>query len=106
MPTPISKLRRHQRGTEKLVGEHQSGNKGTLLGQLQQTSRANGMIAIVLAATLFGAAGAIARLLVGERLTAGNIAGIAIIIAAVTIASFVEGRGKTVAGEATKGRSQ
>ena len=76
------------------------------MGQLQQTSRANGMIAIVLAATLFGAAGAIAWLLIGERLTAGNIAGFAIIIAAVTIASFVEGRGKTVAGEATKGRSQ
>ena len=105
MPTPISKLRRHQRGTEKLVGEHQSGNKGTLLGQLQQTSRANGMIAIVLAATLFGAAGAIAWLLVGERLTAGNIAGIAIIIAAVIMASFVEGGGKTVAGESNKGRS-
>ena len=36
------------------------------------------------------AAGAIAYLLVGERLTAGNVAGIAIIIAAVTMASLAE----------------
>ena len=36
------------------------------------------------------AAGAIAWLLVGERLTAGNVAGIAIIIAAVTMATVAD----------------
>ena len=50
-----------------------------------------------LPATIIGmldpvAAGAIAYLLVGERLTAGNVAGIAIIIAAVAMASLTERR--------------
>lgn len=48
-----------------------------------------------LPATIIGmldpvAAGAIAWLLVGERLTAGNVAGIAIIIAAVTMATVTD----------------
>jgi DME family drug/metabolite transporter len=64
-----------------------------------------------LPATIIGmldpvAAGVIAWFLVGERLTLGNMAGICIIITAVTMASFVESGGKTFAGNSTKGRSQ
>lgn len=61
-----------------------------------------------LPATIIGmldsvAAGAIALFLVGERLAVGNMAGICIIITAVTMASFIQRHEETVAGNSTRG---